>query len=112
MMAGAGAFAAGTDALGARDWRRVGAGGGGIAFEAELISLETAEVAGEGLVAGAAVVDLLRAVVALEAGFVAPGAAVAFVAMGVGLTVPDPNVPELMIYGPLGKAPQTGHKPR
>ena len=47
-----------------------------------------------------------------EAGFVAPGAAVAFVAVGVGLTVPDPNVPELMIYGPLGKAPQAGHKPR
>ena len=94
---GAGALAAGTDALGARDWRRVGAGGGGIAFEAEVVGLVTAGVAEEALVAGAEVVDLLRAAVALEAVLVAP-AVVAFVAAGVGLTVPDPNVPELMIY--------------
>lgn len=94
---GAGALAAGTDALGARDWRRVGAGGGGIAFEAEVVGLVTAGAAEDGLVAGTEVVDLLRAVVVVEAGLVAPGAAVAFVAAGVGLTVPDPNVPELMI---------------
>ena len=112
LTAGAGAFVAGTDALGARDWRRVGTGGGGIAFEAEVVGLETAEVVGEGLVAGAEAVDLLRAGVALEAGFVAPGAAVALVVVGVGLTVPDPNVPELMIYGPYGKAPQAEHKSR
>ena len=97
--AGVGAFAAGTDALGARDVRRDGAGGGGIAFEAAVVGLAAAEAVGVGLVAGVALVlaVFLRVVAALAVGFAAVGAAVALVAAGGCLTVPDPNVPELMI---------------
>ncbi len=109
LVAGVGALTAGTDALGASDWRRVGTAEGGIAFEAEVVGLVTAGVAEEDLVAGAEVVDLLRA---LEASFVAAGAALAFVAVGVGLTVPDPNVPELMIYRPCSRAPEAERQSR
>lgn len=92
--------AAPTFAPGARDCRRVavpGAGGGGIALEAAEAEAAGLEAAVVGFVAGAVVVAFLRALVA-DRVFPEAAAPVALVAVGAAFTVPDPNVPELMIY--------------
>ena len=71
-------------------------GGGGIALDVEIVGLAAAFTAEAAPGTAPELVDFLSAVVADA---VLPGdAAVALAAVGVGLTVPDPNVPELMIY--------------
>ena len=97
-----GAFAPGAAGLvGARDCRRdavPGTGGGGIALDADSFSVVGLVAAGLVAVAAPVLAVFFRAVVAAPVGAFAGGAAVALVADGVAFTVPDPNVPELMIY--------------
>ena len=91
--ADAGAFGAGIVAEregGASDWRRLGTGGGGMAFDA---------AAADGFVAGTApVLEAFFKVEVAEEAVLDAGATDAFAAEGVDLTVPEPNLPEAIIW--------------
>ena len=89
---------------GTSDWRRVaGTGGGGMALDAGVVVEDGLAAGGFEAVAVPVLAAFFRAAAEAEdAGLETAGAAVVFAAVGVGLTVPEPNLPESMIWAGAG----------